>query len=107
VGLCIGMSLSAFELFYVQGRLGTRLREVPLPLFILITTVCWVAILCALLIPVPPLIQGYTYGMGYAASPFQQDLLFSSGDQASVQLRSSTMGTGRGSGALELSPRAL
>ncbi len=77
VGFGIGMSLSAFELFYVQGPYGARLRGLPLPLFILITTVGWVIILSVLLTWVPYLMQGFTYGTGYTASTFQQDLLFS------------------------------
>jgi adenylate cyclase len=77
IGFGIGLSLSAFELFYVQGPYGARLRALPLPLFISITTVCWAIILSVLLMWVPYLMQGYTYGMGYTASSFQQDLLFS------------------------------
>lgn len=77
IGACIGVSLSAFELFYVQGRYGARLRSFTLPLFILISTGCWVTILCVLLWGVPHLMQGYSYGTGYTNSTFQQDLAFS------------------------------
>jgi len=77
IGFGIGLCLSAFELFYVQGQYGARLRELPLPLFILITTVCWAIILSVLLWGVPHLMQGYTYGAGYTTSTFQQDLLVS------------------------------
>jgi adenylate cyclase len=76
IGVCIGLCLSAFELFYVQGRYGAWLRGLPLPLFILITTGCWAIILSVLLWGVPHLMQGYTYGTGYTSSTFQQDLLF-------------------------------
>ncbi len=77
VGFGVGLSLSAFELFYVQGPYGARLRGLPLLLFILATTAGWVIILSVLLTWVPYLIQGYTYGTGYTASTFRQDLLFS------------------------------
>ncbi len=77
VGFGIGLSLSAFEMFYVQGPYGARIRGLPLPLFILITTLCWTTILSALLVWVPYLMQGYTYGSGYTTSSFRQDLLFS------------------------------
>ncbi len=76
IGVCIGLCLSAFELFYVQGRYGAWLRGLPLPLFILITTGCWAIVLSVLLWGVPHLMQGYTYGTGYTSSTFQQDLLF-------------------------------
>ena len=76
IGFGVGLFLSAFELLYVQGTYGARLRALPLPLFILITTVCWAFIVSVLLMWVPYLMQGYTYGTGYAASTFLQDFLF-------------------------------
>jgi adenylate cyclase len=76
IGFSIGLSLSAFELFYVQGQYGARLRGLPLPLYVLITTLCWAIILCVLLMSVPYLMQGYTYGARYTASTFRQDFLF-------------------------------
>ena len=77
IGFGVGLTLSAFELFYVQGKYGAKLRSLPLPLFILITTFCWAIIVSVLLMWVPYLMQGYTYGTGYAASTFLQDFLFS------------------------------
>ncbi len=77
IGFGIGLSLSAFELFYVQGPYGAKLRGLPLPLFILLTTSGWVIILSVLLHWVPYLMHGYTYGSGYVASSFRQDLIFS------------------------------
>ena len=53
VGLVLGGSLMALELFVLQRRPGEALRQLPLPIYILISTVLWVVIIsiCVELVP--------------------------------------------------------
>jgi len=84
-GFTIGCSLTAgvmgFELFWVQGKYGSRLRALPLLVFILVSTLVWAIIIAACLQYIPSLVlwDDDPYGPGNVVSTFKQDMLFSLG----------------------------
>ena len=84
-GFTIGCSIIAgvmgFELFWVQGKYGSRLRTLPLLRFTLVSTLVWAIIIAACLqyIPILVLWDDDPYGPGNVVSTFKQDMLFSLG----------------------------
>jgi adenylate cyclase len=75
-GLLIGASILGLELFVIQRRIGAPLRRMPLPIFVLVTTLAWLVLLSACLAGVPYVMIGAAYGGSYTTTTFTQDLSF-------------------------------
>lgn len=80
IGCAITGGVFGFELLYVQQPAGAWLREMPLLVFVGISTLLWAIIIAASLQIVPRLFgQAEAYGEEYSATTFQLDMMFSLG----------------------------
>ena len=77
IGCAIVAGVFAFELLFVQQPVGVRIRKLPLPLFITVSSLVW-ALIIALCLQAIPLLMGEVeaYGQTYQASTFEQDMVF-------------------------------
>ncbi|KAA3623536.1 MAG: adenylate/guanylate cyclase domain-containing protein [Proteobacteria bacterium] len=71
-GFVIGALLVGFEMFIVERRVGKPLRRLPLPLFVLVTSLAWASLIAAALFVVPPLFRQPAVN-----DTFLQDFVFS------------------------------
>lgn len=76
IGLFIAAGITGLEIFIIQRRPGEILRRSPLPVYILITTLLWLVVICAGLQLVPALYLGMDYITRYEPSHFARDLFF-------------------------------
>jgi adenylate cyclase len=76
-GAAIAGLIVVFELFVVQGRVGERLRHLPLWARVLISTVVWIlSIVAGILIITPTVLNMEAYPEWYEQSTFLQDATF-------------------------------
>ena len=81
VGAVIALPIAAFEVFVVQGRVGERLRQLPLWGIIAITTGVWIVSIVVGILVLPPLIvpddlHPDRYTDSYDEGAFLQDAIF-------------------------------
>ncbi|MDZ7839426.1 MAG: adenylate/guanylate cyclase domain-containing protein [Gammaproteobacteria bacterium] len=79
IGLVIGLSIAAFEVFAVAGTgpAGSYLRRLSLPVFVGVTTLIWAVIIVASLYAIPWIHDSSVPPYPYSESTFRQDFTFS------------------------------
>ena len=76
-GLLIGASILGLELFVVHRPIGAPIRRLPLPIFLIVSSIAWVLIIYTVLVSVTPLLTTeQAYGDDYTATSLRQDLVF-------------------------------
>ena len=76
-GACIAVPIVAFEAFVVRGRVGERLRHLPVWGMLLASSVVWILCIAAgILIVTPSILNVDPYPEWYTGSTFLQDATF-------------------------------
>ncbi len=76
IGFFIAAGITGLEIFYIQRSAGEPLRRAPLPVYVAVTSLLWLIIICIGLRIVPAFFLGLDYITQYNSDRFTGDLLF-------------------------------
>lgn len=76
-GVVIAAPIVVFEMFVLQGRIGERLRRLPLWVVLVVSSIVWLlSIAGGILVITPALLDNRAFPQGYVQGQFLQDAVF-------------------------------